>query len=54
MDRVDPHNQQVAVGLIPTSISKNLSGGRRIMAQAHAGAGMRIMVMRKITVSIAI
>jgi len=53
MDRVDPQNQQVDVGVITTRISKNLSGGRRIMAQAHAGAGMRIMMMRKMTVSIA-
>ena len=49
---IGPPNQQVTVGTIPTRISTSLSGGRMIMAQAHAGAGMRSMTMRRMTASV--
>ena len=53
MTQIGPQNHQVTMGTIPTRISRILSGGMMIVAQAHAGAGMRIMMIRKMTVSVA-
>jgi len=54
MDWIDPQNQQITVGTINTRISNNLNGGSRIMAQSHTGTGMRSMMMRKMTVIVAV
>jgi len=54
MDQIDPQNQQVLVGGNPTRIFKNSNAGRRIMAQLHAGLGMRSMMMMKMTISVVV